>query len=70
MLKEWIAKGKPYYLFVLKVGDLYFLPKGVGHFFFTLHGTTHSVIGVQTVLKRPPPRRCLHRNARTVRRTL
>ena len=54
MLKEWIAKGKPYYLFVLKVGDLYFLPKGVGHFFFTLHGTTHSVIGMQTVLKRPP----------------
>ena len=55
MLKEWIAKGKPYYLLVLKVGDLYFLPKGVGHFFLTLHGTTHSVIGMQTVLKRPPP---------------
>ena len=55
MLKEWIAKGKPYYLLVLKVGDLYFLPKGVGHFFFTLRGTTYSVIGMQTVLKRPPP---------------
>ena len=52
---EWIAKGKQFYLLVLKVGDLYFLPKGVGHFFLTLHGTTHSVIGMQTVLKRPPP---------------
>ena len=55
MLKEWIAKGKQFYLLVLKVGDLYFLPKGVGHFFITLRGTTHSVIGMQTVLKRPPP---------------
>ena len=44
-----------FYLWVLKVGDLYVLPKGVGHFFFTLHGTTHSVIGMQTVFKRPPP---------------
>ena len=54
MLSDLIAKGVPFHLLVLRVGDLYVLPKGVGHFFFTLHGTTHSVIGMQTVLKRPP----------------
>ena len=50
-----IAKGVPFHLLVLKVGDLYVLHKGVGHFFLTLHGTTHSFIGMQTVFKRPPP---------------
>ena len=55
MLKDLIAKGVPFHLLVLKVGDLYVLHKGVGHFFLTLHGTMHSVIGMQTVLKRPPP---------------
>ena len=55
MLREWIAKGVRFYLGVLRVGDLYVLPKGMGHFFFTLPGTTHSVIGMQTVFKRPPP---------------
>lgn len=53
VLTELMQAGIRFWFLVLKVGDLYGIPKGVGHFFYTLPGTTHSVIGMQTVLKRP-----------------
>ena len=52
VLNDLIDKGIQFCLLVLTVGDVYAIPKGVGHFFVTLSGTTHSVIGMQTVIKR------------------
>lgn len=54
VLNDLIDKGIQFYLLVLTVGDVYAIPKGVGHFFVTLPDTTHSVIGMQTVIKRRP----------------